>query len=207
MTARMARRTIGSGSIMTTYRITFSALALLAMLSPFTTTPALADEANETVEADRGSGRNYVGDANKRWFHIGGGVGAIEPEHTRGVSPVGRFVLGGGGYTFGLYGHSGMELSGTARIPMEIQGVAGFGVHIPIPVVHPMFGVKAGIGAANIGGHGVSPSFMIGGQFGVIVRQFDGRIGIRVMVEPAIHSYPLLDTKAREVYLTLAFVL
>ncbi len=195
---------------MTTHRITFSALALLAIL---VLAPATGAQAHEEAEADvdtvqtqkRTSGPSYVRDANKRWFHVGGGVGAIEPDHTRGVSPTGRFVIGGGGYTFGLYGHSGLELSGTSRIPFELQGVVGLGVHIPIPVVHPMLGVKAGLGVANAGL--VTPSFMIGGQFGVLVRQFDGNVGIRVMVEPAIHSYPLMGAKAREVYLTVAFVL
>ena len=214
-------------------------------VSLLTTIPATADEAEVVVEAEVAVGtttvdevdaceevalereekRSYLGDANSGWFHVGAGVGALvtEPGHFR--KPTARFILGGGGYTFGLYAGGGMEITGTELVPFEILGHASLGVHIPIPVVHPMFGFKAGAGLAALP-RGVDPwfeidmgldalgirnkpipSFMIGCQLGVMIREFDGNIGIRVMIEPAVHYYPQIGARAQEVFVTAALVL
>ena len=180
-------------------------LALLATGS----VSALADEDEDRVEEDdggaRASKRSYVGDANSRWFHVGGGVGAITP-YDGAVAPIGRFVLGGGGYTFGFYATGGLELSGTEPIPVMFQGVGGIGVHIPIPVVHPMLGVKIGGGIARFP-DGPTPVGTIGGQFGMIVREYDGRVGFRVLVEPAVSHFPFAGVTSPEIFVTLALVL
>ncbi|MDP7111030.1 MAG: hypothetical protein QGH45_03660, partial [Myxococcota bacterium] len=120
-------------------RTTIRFLSILAATTlALTALPAAADDGDE-IEAEDSSrrrGGSYVGDANSRWFHVGGGVGAINA-YDGYTSPVGRFVLGGGGYTFGFYATGGLEVSGTDMIPVVVQGVGGIGVHIPIPVVHP----------------------------------------------------------------------
>ncbi len=200
--------------------------AILAMWA----LPALAEEEAEdcpcedvAAECEAPRKKSYLGDANSGWFHLGGGVGAMAADNGRNKFTSGRFILGGGGYTFGFYFGGGMELSGTRAIPFELQGVMSLGVHIPIPVVHPMFGLKAGLGLAalprgvdpyfsiDVGmpdtGHHAIPSAMIGCQMGVMIREFDGNFGVRLMIEPAIHYYPQLATKAREVFITAAFVM
>jgi len=183
--------------------------------------PCPCDDVAAECEAPKK--RSYLGDANSGWFHVGGGLGALAPGSGHTKLPAGRFILGGGGYTFGLYLGGGMELSGTRAIPFEIQGVASLGVHIPIPVVHPMFGIKAGAGLAalprgvdpyfqiDLGlpdlDHQPIPSFMVGCQMGVMIREFDGNIGVRLMIEPAVHYYPQIGARAREVFVTAALVL
>ncbi len=190
-------------------RTTVHLLAILAGLTlALAAAPAAAHDDDEVEVDDDGGkrrGRSYVGDANSRWFHVGGGVGALDT-YDGYASPVGRFVLGGGGYTFGFYATGGMELSGNALIPVVAQGVGGIGVHIPIPVVHPMFGIKIGGGFARFP-DGPSPAGTIGGQFGMIVRDFDGKVGFRLLVEPSVTSFPLQGVTSREVFVTLALVL
>ncbi len=184
---------------MTHLRSMFALTGLLLSVALVPTIPASADD-------DEGGGRTYVGDVNSRWFHVGGGLGAITPEYNPYVAPVGRFVVGGGGYTFGLYATGGLEITGMEDMPLSMVGVGGLGVHIPIPVVHPMFGVKVGGGFASLP-VGASPAFTIGGQFGLIVREFDGNVGLRVCFEPSVTSYPMVGSFSREAFLTLALVL
>ncbi len=190
-------------------RSKFRFLSILAALAlGLTALPAAAHDGEDEIEVEdsgKKRGRSYVGDANSRWFHVGGGVGAIN-SYDGYTRPVGRFVLGGGGYTFGFYGTGGLEVSGTDMIPVVGQGVLGLGVHIPVPVVHPMFGIKVGGGFARFP-DGVTPAGTIGGQFGVIVRQFDGNVGFRLLVEPSVTSFPLAGVTSREVFVTLALVL
>ncbi len=57
-----------------------------------------------------------------------------------------------------------------------------FGVHIPIPVVHPMIGLRGGGGTVRIGEQ-MRPEGFVGGQLGIIIRKFDGRLGIRINVD------------------------
>jgi len=182
-------------------------------------------DACDEVAVERQKKPTYLGDASSGWFHVGGGIGALVAEPGRFRKPTGRFILGGGGYTFGLYAGGGMEISGTQLVPFELLGHASLGVHIPIPVVHPMFGLKAGAGIAvlprgvdpwfeidmgldDLGIHRKPiPSFMIGCQLGVMIREFDGNVGFRVMLEPAVHYYPQIGARAKEVFVTAALVL
>lgn len=193
-------------------RTTVHFLAILAALTlALAAAPAMAheDEAEADAEVEdtggKHRGRSYVGDANSRWFHVGGGVGAINT-YEGYTSPVGRFVIGGGGYTFGFYATGGLEVSGTDMIPVVVQGVGGLGVHIPIPVVHPMFGFKIGGGFARFP-DGPTPAGTLGAQLGMIVRQYDGRVGFRVLVEPSVTHFPFQGVSSREVFVTLSLVL
>lgn len=188
-------------------------LALGILLTPALASPALAREGcdDQRVEDDCDAPapkarRSYAGDATSRWFHVGGGLGAIQTDRRHEVSPIGRFVIGGGGYTFGFYGTGGLELSGTDTLPTLVQGIGGLGVHIPIPVVHPMLGFKVGGGFAATP-YGPTPAVTFGGQFGLIVREFDGRVGFRVLVEPSTTSFPLAGLKSKELFFTFALVL
>jgi hypothetical protein len=70
--------------------------------------------------------------------------------------------------------------------------------------VDPYFEID--LGMPNLD-HKPIPSFMIGCQMGVMIREFDGNVGVRVMIEPAVHYYPQIGVKAREVFLTAALVL
>jgi len=189
------------------------ALTLGILFATTLSTPALAhddcdDQRMDDCEAPPAPkrSRTYVGDVNSRWFHIGGGIGAIQANARYRTSPIGRFVIGGGGYTFGFYGTGGLELSGTDMMPAVVQGIGGIGVHIPIPVVHPMFGVKVGGGVAATP-YGPTPAVTIGGQFGLIVREFDGRVGFRLLVEPSTTSFPLAGLRSKELFFTFALVL
>lgn len=189
------------------------AITLAILIATALTLPALANDGcdEERVEDDCDAPppkarRTYVSDANARWFHVGGGIGALQTNRRLEVAPIGRFVLGGGAYTFGFYGTGGLEFSGTSSIPSMLQGIGGIGVHIPIPVVHPMFGVKIGGGVAATP-YGPTPTLTIGGQFGMIVREFGGRVGFRLLVEPSTTSFPLAGLKSKELFFTFALVL
>jgi hypothetical protein len=190
-------------------RITIRFLLILAAMTlALSALPAAAHEGDDDIEVEdsgKRRGGSYVGDANSRWFHVGGGVGAINA-YDGYTSPVGRFVLGGGGYTFGFYATGGLEVSGTDMIPVVVQGVGGIGVHIPIPVVHPMFGIKVGGGFARFP-DGPTPAGTIGAQLGMIVRQYDGKVGFRVLIEPSVTNFPFQGVSSREVFVTLALVL
>jgi len=190
------------------------AICLATLIATALALPALANDGceDERIEDDcdapapNKDRRTYASDANARWFHVGGGIGALQTDRRLEVAPIGRFVLGGGGYTFGLYGTGGLEFSGTSSIPSMLQGIGGIGVHTPIPVVLPMFGVKIGGGVAATP-YGPTPTLTIGGQFGMIVREFDGRVGFRLLVEPSTTSFPLIGMKSKELFFTFALVL
>ena len=153
--------------------------------------------------------KNYRGDANSPWFHVGGGFGLVQPMSDFvevGNVFAGRFVLGGGGYTYGFYGGGGLEISGNAYAPFSLHGLGMIGVHIPVPVVHPMFGLKIGVGFSALDLE-PAPEVTIGGNLGVIIREFDGRLGFRFMVEPAVVVSMIYDYAAAEVFFTFALVL
>ncbi len=153
--------------------------------------------------------KSYAGDASSPWFHVGGGFGLVQPMDDFvevGNVFAGRFTLGGGGYTYGFYGGGGLEISGHAYAPFSLHGLGMIGVHIPVPVVHPMFGLKIG-GGFTLFGLEPSPEVTIGGQLGLIIRQFDGIVGFRFMVEPAVVVSAIYDSASAEVFFTFALVL
>ena len=182
-----------------THPTTIRCLATLTLLSlALAATPAAARDGSRVGH------RSYLGDANSLWLHAGGGMGMLGTDGGQ-VTPAGRFVLGGGAYTFGVYATGGLEIQSSRWVPFSAQGVGGFGVHIPIPVVHPMFGVKVGGGVAEFG-EGPTAMTTVGGQFGVIVREFDRRAGIRLLVEPSMTRYSGGDVVTHELFVTLAIV-
>lgn len=137
----------------------------------------------EEEEQDEDS-KSYLGDVSSGWFHLGGGGALIRPGNGA-FTGGGRFALGFGGYTFFFYGGAGFEADFSPVVPVKAHGVAYLGVHIPIPVVHPLIGVKVagGMAADPLTGR-IGPSLGIGGQAGFIFRAFDGRGGLRFVVEP-----------------------
>lgn len=158
--------------------------------------------------------RSVLGDLNSRWFHVGGGGGMIVDPYTQQASPAGRFVLGGGGYTIGLYGGGGMEVSASAITTPSLSGVGYFGVAIPAPVVHPLLGVRGHVGvhpnaqelSTSRSALVVGPHVGAGLQAGFIIREFDGRPGVRLMLDAGAEYRPS-DGKVRpDVFLTAAAV-
>ena len=151
------------------------------------------DEDDEDKD-DNSNKRTYAGDANSGWGHIGGGFGAMDAASltldgiNAGTIPQGRIVLGGGGYTFGFFGGGGVDLTFSEVIPFRLDLYGVLGVHIPIPVVHPLLGIKGGIGFGMFsGGSGTpSPVVNVGAQLGTIIRDYDRKLGIRLMADPGV---------------------
>lgn len=158
---------------------------------------------------------SYVGDTTSAWAHVGGGLGVMDMAliTTGGVEagyvPQARICLGGGGYTIGLFGGGGLDLTLTEALPFRIDAYGVIGVHIPIPVVHPLIGLKAGIGIGAVPGLPPMPSITLGGHAGVIIRKFDKKMGIRLNLEPAAVIVVDPDAGALaggELLFTVAFV-
>ena len=167
------------------------------------------DLVTDLTKKDDEDTKNYRGDANSPWFHVGGGFGWVQllgPFDELPAQFAGRFTLGGGGYTYGFYGGGGFEITGHPRAPFSLHGLGMLGVHIPVPVVHPMFGLKIGGGFSLVGTTPV-PEVTVGGTLGVIIRQFDGILGVRVMVEPAVVVSTVTEAGAAEIFVTFALVL
>ena len=121
----------------------------------------------------------WIGDTTSGWAHIGGGGGLGD-----GLAPSagGRAIFGVGAYTIGIYAGAELDLTFTPVLPFSVGGVGMVGVHIPFPVFHPMFGIRAGGGFAVAHGY-AGPTGTVGGQIGFIVRQFDGRYGVRLNID------------------------
>lgn len=157
--------------------------------------------------------RTLIGDLNSRWFHIGGGAGVIADPLSQQGSMAGRFILGGGAYTIGLYGGGGMEITGSGFTTPSLSAVGNLGVAIPVPVVHPMVGLRGLVGlhatkaAFDGDGTGVlAPHIGAGLQAGFIIREFDGRPGLRLMVDTGVEYRPDTQTVLPDAFVTLAAV-
>ena len=157
--------------------------------------------------------RTLMGDLNSRWFHVGGGAGVIADPYSEQGSVAGRFILGGGAYTIGFYGGGGMEVTGSAINTPSFSAVGNLGFAIPVPVVHPMVGLRGVIGLhpTQDGLAASSDSFLAphvgaGLQAGFIIREFDGRPGLRLMVDTGFEYR--VDEKAfmPDAFVTLAAV-
>jgi hypothetical protein len=213
--------------------------ALLSVLAASPTTAATVTEfPGEQSDADEGSRsnedeskedhgaaprrasvrkqrRSVMGDLNSQWGHVGGGAGYVVDPLTRQGSVAGRFTLGGGGYTIGLYGGGGVEVTGSALTTPSLSGVGFFGVAIPVPVVHPMVGLRGHVGlhpklaAFSPGSSGFgapAPHVGAGLQAGFIIRQFDGRPGLRLMLDAGAEYRPDEGTIRPDIFVTLAAV-
>lgn len=152
--------------------------------------------------------RTLIGDLNSRWFHIGGGMGAIADPYSQQGSLAGRFILGGGAYTIGLYGGGGMEITGSAIQTPSISAVGNVGFAIPVPVVHPMVGLRGLVGLHPTSGGDslLAPHVGAGLQAGFIIREFDGRPGLRLMVDTGVEYRPDTQMFLPDAFVTLAAV-
>ncbi len=141
---------------------------------------------------DGGRKATVAGDLTSQWFHVGGGAGGTALVGRDGMMPTARFDLGGGFYTFLLYSSAGVNISADAATPFMLSGVGSIGVAIPVPVVHPLIGIKAG-GGVHTDTEALGPQLVIGPQVGFIVRKFDGRPGLRFMFDAEVTYRPLVD--------------
>ncbi len=157
--------------------------------------------------------RTLMGDLNSRWFHVGGGAGVIADPYGEQGSVAGRFILGGGAYTIGFYGGGGMEVTGSAINTPSFSAVGNLGFAIPVPVVHPLVGLRGVIGLhptqdglAGSNAAFLAPHVGAGLQAGFIIREFDGRPGLRLMVDTGFEYR--MDEKAflPDAFVTLAAV-
>jgi hypothetical protein len=200
---------------------------MLALSLTFIAAPALAHddepedcdegweeeaEASHKAEAKvhrRDDGRSVAGDLTSKWFHIGGGFGGVGPGVVDDGAPTygaGRFVLGSGGYTFLLYGGTELAITHTQVEPLRIEGAGFVGVAVPVPVFHPLIGIRG-----SIGGHfGTDKSFLpqvsVGPQAGFILRKFDGKPGLRLMIDGGANIRPVEQEIVPELFITLAGV-
>ena len=147
-------------------RILAAAALLLAMTAP----------AEAAVQGGRTA--TVAGDLTSQWFHVGGGAGGVRKLGSPGITPSARFDLGGGFYTFLLYSGGAINITADAETPFMLSGVGSVGIAIPLPVVHPLIGLKGGAGFHS-DTETVAPQLVIGPQVGFIVRKFDGRPGLR----------------------------
>jgi hypothetical protein len=113
--------------------------------------------------------------------------------------------MGAGGYTVGLYGGGGLEVAGSSATPISITGVGYVGMAIPVPVVHPLVGVKVG-GGVHYDLEGPGPQVSIGPQAGFIVRPPGSDFGLRVMFDFDVVYKPTKGELAPQAMLTFSGV-
>jgi len=129
----------------------------------------------------------HAGDANMPWFHVGGGFGATVVDVDSGAAVrTGRFAVGGGRYVPFFYGGGEFQLSGSEYEPVKLTGVGYIGLAPPIPVFHPLLGVRIGGGHHLAKGTTMLPHLTVGPQAGFILRKFDGKVGLRFMMDGGI---------------------
>jgi hypothetical protein len=139
------------------------------------------------------------------WRHVGGGFGTAYVPEFDAATPMGRFELGAGGYTVGLYGGGGLEVSGNSATLISASAVGFAGMALPIPVVHPLIGVKVGAGG-HLDREGPGPQVSVGPQAGFILRPYDGNLGLRVMFDVEVVIKPTKLVVAPQAMLTFAGV-
>ena len=89
--------------------------------------------------------------------------------------------------------------------PLKIPAVGNLGLAVPIPVVHPMIGIRAG-GGHHLSDGELKPHLTIGPQAGFILRQYDGKLGLRMMVDAGI-DYRIEERETHsELFVTFAMV-
>ncbi len=167
--------------------------------------PRKANKRVRDTDTDDGA---MARDLTKKWFHIGGGFGGVGPgvtEEGAAVYGAPRFVLGSGGYTWFLYGGTELAITHTEVEKFRIEGAGMIGVAVPIPVFHPMIGIRGAIGGHTTG-QAFLPQISVGPQTGFILRKFDGRPGLRLMVDGGANIRPVEQEVVPEIFVTLAGV-
>jgi hypothetical protein len=152
--------------------------------------------------------RSVAGDLSSKWFHVGGGFGGVGHGLRGGDAPTygaGRFVLGSGGYTWFLYGGSEFAATHTPIEPIRVEGAGYVGIAIPVPVFHPLIGVRGSVGG-HFTGDAFLPQLSVGPQAGFILRKFDGKPGLRLMVDAGANIRPIEQEVVPEVFVTLSGV-
>ena len=119
--------------------------------------------------------------------------------------PAGWRHVGGGFGTAGLYGGGGLEVSGNSATLISASAVGFAGMALPIPVVHPLIGVKVGAGG-HLDREGPGPQVSVGPQAGFILRPYDGNLGLRVMFDVEVVIKPTKLVVAPQAMLTFAGV-
>ncbi len=160
------------------------------------------------VHARKRGGAKVASDLSSKWFHVGGGLGGVGHGLREDGAPTfgaARFVLGSGGYTFLLYGGSEFAATTTPVEPLRIEGAGYVGVAIPVPVFHPLLGVRGAVGG-HFTGQEFLPQVSVGPQAGFILRKFDGRPGLRLMVDGGANLRPMEREIVPELFVTLAGV-
>lgn len=152
--------------------------------------------------------RSVAGDLTRKWFHVGGGIGGIGPGLAEEGAPTygaGRFVLGTGGYTWFLYGGTELAVTSSRIEPIRVEGAGYLGIAVPVPVLHPLIGIRGSIGG-HVTGEKFLPQLSLGPQAGFILRAFDGKPGLRLMVDGGANIRPMEQEIVPEVFVTLAGV-
>ncbi len=158
----------------------------------------------EPVVVAHGNKRPRTG-MTRGWRHVGGGFGTAWVPAFDAATPMGRFELGAGGYTIGLYGGGGLEVAGSSATPISATAVGYAGMAVPVPVVHPLIGVKVGAGG-HLDHQGAGPHVTVGPQAGFILRPYDGDFGLRVMFDVDVVIKPTKGEVAPQAMLTFAGV-
>ena len=142
--------------------------------------------------------RTVAGDLTSPWFHVGGGAALqfpfdVESGFGEPIDPAGRLTIGGGWYTFMFYVGGGADFTFGPLSPFQLSGVVTLGMAIPVPVMHPLIGFRAG-GGPHLSGDpllpNADPHWTLGPQIGFILRTFDGKPGFRLMFDFANVGWP-----------------
>jgi len=155
----------------------------------------------------RSSGPRITGQKNARgWLHAGGGFGSVPRASRDGKTEgAGRGVFGGGGQIRAFYGGGEVALSSSASKPLDITAAGFVGAALPVPVVQPMLGVRAGAGQHMSEGQ-LSPHVVVGPQAGFVARKPGQRLGLRVMVDLGF-NYEIREQRiSPELFMTFSAV-
>ncbi len=140
------------------------------------------------------------------WIHVGGGGGGVNTGEGGASYEAGRFVAGGGGYTWFLYGGSELSITGHQATPFSMDAAGFLGVAVPVPVVHPLLGVRGAIGGHVTNTHELAPQLSIGPQVGFVLRPFDGKPGLRLMLDGGVQYRPIEQETLGEFFVTVSAV-
>ncbi len=146
--------------------------------------PRVTYRQSRTPVVGRFSGPRVTGQKNANgWLHAGGGFGSVAGARRDGKTEgAGRGVFGGGGQIRAFYGGGEVALSSSVSKPLDITAAGFVGAALPVPVLQPMIGVRAG-GGQHMSEGQLSPHVVVGPQAGFVVRKPGQRLGLRVMVD------------------------
>ena len=145
-------------------------------------------------------------DVASPFLYVGGGVGVRLDPWLGKAEPLAKIGIGAGFYVPMLYLGGGADLSLMSDSRGFFEGFANGGIAIPIPVWHPLIGIKIGAGV-HWDAHGAGEHFLYGPQIGWILRAWQEQIGLRAIIEPLVQYYPGSATTTQQVTFTLSLVL